>query len=337
MVFSSVLERVKNNTMVKNGLEVYGIAKEVYNLVNNPPAPQEGVRLNSVEELYVCAVNNVTEQSEKKIKSRLDYQVVHRSAQVCRRMKSVSIGVKRIIKKRINKTNDYLHTQYKRFKLVLRSGYIMCRDQILRSNLINSKKIKQLKIQLGNYQNKATSVAKDLYTKADSFIGFDECATLTKKVSSDCVSYTKEVSNNCLSYTKKVSDNVLNTASSIKNKAIEGKNILVDVTTNNLVSAYKIADYSFGFAKRAVSADAAAVKIAFNTNTALLVSYLMNLELEMYYSPDQSIKLFETLRNYANNGLSLLNETSDTVSQSSVFAHEDEGDALSIHHSAVHA
>lgn len=337
MVFNSVIERVRNNTMVKSGLEVYGIAKEVYNLVNNPSAADNEKRLNSVEEFYVCAAQKVTEHSEKKIKARLDYQVVHRSAQACRRVKSVSVGVKRVIKKRLNKTNDCLHVVYKRFKLLLRSGYIMCRDKIMMSDLVNSQKLRQLKIQLYNYQSKIHTIAKDVYTTADNFVGFEDCAAYTKRVSSDCISYTKKISTDCVLATKKVSNNVVNCGNSIKNKAIEGKNILVDVTANNLVSAYKIAGYSYGFAKQMVNADANALKIALDANRSLLLSYLKNLELEMYYSPDQSIKLFETLKNYASSGLSLLKETSDAVSHSSAMAHEEEADALSVSLNVVHA
>lgn len=311
MVFDSVIQRMKNNSMIKSGLEVYNIAKEVYSLVNNKTTSYDDSPLNSAEEIYVRATHKVTGRSEKKIKSRIDYKVVHHSAQVGRKIKSVAVGVKKVIKKRYSRGRDYVYTQFKKVQQIAHHGYLACKKRILESRMMNSERVKSLKIQLYHYQNKINMLATVLYTQIDNFVGFDDCAILARKVTNDIKGYVN----------------------SIKNKAIEGKNIVVDVTTNNVASAHKMAVYSYGFAKQIVQADALALKVAFDTNRSLLIAYLKNLELEMYYSPEQSIKLIETIKNYANNLLN--NETSDAVSHSS--AREENVIGLNNQTAVVHA
>lgn len=293
MVFDKVLEKVKNNTMFKSGLEVYSIAREVYNLVNSNNIEDVQKPLNSAEEIYVCAAQRITEQSEKKIKSRIDYKVVHQSAMACRKVKSVAVSAKKMIKKRYNRAKEFVLNKYRMAKDIACTGYSSCKRRFMASRFMTSKKMQKLKVQLYNSQNKVTTMASKLFTQVDNFVGFKDVMKYAKKVTNDTKNY----------------------GLTIKNKAIEGKNIIVDLTTNNIVSASRMAVYSYGFAKQMVQADAQAMKMAFDTNRTLMMAYLKNLELEMYYSPDQSIKLIETFKQYANG---LLNkENSDAVTESS--------------------
>lgn len=176
---------------------------------------------------------------------------------------------------------------------------------------MNSENVKNLKIQLYHYQNRINLLATAIYIQVDNFVDFDDCAM----------------------YAKKVTNNVTAYANVIKSKAIEGKKIIVDVARNNIASAHKVVVYSYGFARQMVQADALAVKNAFDTNRSLFIAYLKNLELEMYYSPEQSIKLIETIKQYVNCFLN--NMTSNVVYRR--LAHEEEVDRINLQTAEVHA
>jgi len=294
-----MFERVKNNSMIRNGMEIYSIAKEVYNIVNNKESTDMNKSLNSAEEIYVAAVHKVTETSEKKIKSRPDYKIVHYGAQTYRKVKSVARGTKKIMKKRFNKVKTFISARVKEVNTLLKRVYSSCKRRFLDNKLMRSERMKNLKLQLKLYQTKTNDLASEIYKQVDNFVGFEECKNYASKLSNDVITYVNGA----------------------KNKVVESKNVIVDVASNNIASATKMANYSYYFMKQMVDADVQALRIALDTNKSLLIAYLKNLELEMYYSPDQSIKIIETLKQYAN--VILKNNTSDTVSQSSAHVHED--------------
>ena len=305
MVFDRVLERMKNNTMVKSGLEVYSIAKEVYNLVNNDTSSGATKQFQSAEEIYVCAVHKVTDRSEKKIKSRIDYKLVHYTAQTYRKIRSVSRTIAKKIKKRYNQLKSSAAARVKSVNMMIRRGYSACKERFLESRLMRSEMLKNLKIKFYHYQNRASVLAKNIYTQVDSFIGFNDCNQYARKVTSDIKTY------------------YIN----FMDKAVDKKNVLVDITTNNIASASKMAIYSYDFAKKVLMADLQAFMTAVDTNKTLIFTYLKNLELEMYYSPDQSIKIIETIKQYANGILN--KDASDSVSHSSAQAREEDANGIS--------
>lgn len=293
MIFNKFYERVKNNAMVKSSVEVFHIAKEVYSLVNEQEMDDSEKTFKSVEDVYVSAAQKVTGYSEKKVKARLDYRIVHNGAQIYRKARSTARSTNKIIKKKYNKTKSYISTHFKNIKTMTTRNYSEYKEKLLESRFMRSERVQNLKTYLYNCQNKIYALAKEIYNQLDSFVGFQECKQYSKKLSADIICY-------------------LNSA---RNKVIDGKNTLVDVASNNFSSASKIAIYNYEFIKQIMKADVDAMLVAMDTNKKLLLAYLNDLELEMYYSPDQAIRVIETIKHFAN-GI-LQNHASDTVSNSS--------------------
>ena len=293
MIFDKVFAKMKNTSMIRNGIEVFNIAKEVYNIVNKTEPIESNKTLISAEEIYVAAVQKVTQRSEKKIKAQIDYKVVHYSAQTFRKTQSIARSTKKIIKRKYNGVKNTLHTRINQIKGVSSCGYTNCKRKLLNSHMMRSEFMKSIQNQLIYLKMKSYTFVKEIYKQIDNFVGFDEC---------------KQIIKNLISNIKNRFDQTLKIITSAKNTT-------VNIFKNNMTSTSKVAIYSFEFTKRILQADIQALSAAIDTNKELLLGYLKNIELEMYYSPDQSIRLVETLRKYAT--IILNGESSEAVPHSS--------------------
>lgn len=270
MVFNSMLETVKNTTVVKSGFEVFSIAREVYNIVNEDTDVPE----KKAEQIYLQAASRVTKQPEPELQQRVDYKLVRQTSRTVRTATNNVRAARRRLREKTTALRKETIARFRELVELLKEKMAIVKERVNESGLWESERLKTVISNLKTAKQTVLVYSQLVYKQVDEFVDFESCYKQADELSEKCLDLYKRV----------------------KEVSVEGKNTIVDICSKNASSLSETVYYNYEYAKKSVSTDFGSFKEALQANRELFLAYVKNLDLEMYYSPEKSFKLVESLR-----------------------------------------
>ena len=120
---SSSLKNLKKNSIISNGLEIYSIAKDVYETVKNEkieisknPENSKNLEKTKIEDIYFSSTKKLTNLENEKIEKRLDYKIMKNLGQNSRKVVYLSKKAKIALQSRISELQNLASKSLKNLK-----------------------------------------------------------------------------------------------------------------------------------------------------------------------------------------------------------------------------
>lgn len=259
-----MLEKVCRNKVVASGLEVYNIAKEVYNLVNSNTSAQD-----TAEDIYLTATKSVTNKPADAITKRLDYKAVKATATKYRTLKT-----------KINSCRNAIHNSCTKVKEQSLKGLRWCFEQLKmvytrfkecskQTWLYKTRGVQFFVLRLQRLRNRlATITSKFNKTNTDG-IGFDEL----RDRSMQALKTLNAMIKNSIAY-------------------------FFNTIAQNDESIKETANYSYQAARNGLKTNWQMFLDTLRNQERLLIKFFNDMEFEVYYGRGKSIKLVDTVKEY---------------------------------------
>jgi hypothetical protein len=306
-----LVDRIKKTRIVKESLEVISIASETYQLYKKDMilAKSEQVPIRKAEDLYFEAATKVTHQKPKQIHTRLDYRTIAFSAENFRKAKNISTLSFNELTERLSNFVDSGMISFKQFLEIIEVKY----DSLKSKYAYSINRSKAILKNLGTEMNFFRSFLLD--TLSQMLVNFFDKLSLGQAYESVCLvaktsfnffnlyahsvqSYTKGVLNDIgeylLSFTilKSAKAYLTNEIDNIRTSWIYFSKVL----NKNEVSLLLLKDYVFDKLVTSFDSNRKLIAIIFRENWKIIKSFFENLDFEVFYSPDDSVKLVKDTR-----------------------------------------
>ena len=259
-----MLDKVRTNGVISRGVEIYNIAKEVYNVVNSDKGNQD-----SAEDIYMTAVETITKDSPEAIDKRIDFRAVKATATNLRALRSRAGKYKARAQQKISELRKRAIEILKWGFAELKSIYIRFRVIIFQSKVCNSKRIRPLVAKLRELKTRLPDIQNKIDRKQFDNLNVD----ILKDKSLKALQTLKLMIKSSIGY-------------------------FLSTVAQNDESIKEMASYSYQSARKGISANWSLFVKTLKTNEELLLKYLNDIELEFYYGPGKSIKLADIIREY---------------------------------------
>lgn len=260
---SSSLETIKKNTIVSSGLEIYSIAKEVYETVKNEPEEKS----QKIEEIYLTSTQKLTNSKITKIKKRIDYRIVKVFGEKSRLARELKNSSKKVLKEKIENLNKLIKISYESLKenfTVLSAFLKINLEKLFKSS---PQIFKDLLESLQNYSGKFMNFNSSIFKKIQKTLKLTEILNSSEKKLSEL---KKLLSSNLKSSFEAVVEN----KKSLKNLFL----------------------FSFNHLKLFFSQNWTVLQDVIEINGDLIKSFFKKLEFDVYYSKNECFKPVNAIR-----------------------------------------
>lgn len=303
----SIFDRVKQNKIVKESLDLVGIVSEVYQIYKTDlkqTTPTSSAK--PIEEVYFQACSSITHQKDEDIKSRPDYRAIEFSAKNLREARAHSSqNLQKVnqkvteIKAKVSKAagNAKEIAQVKIDSAKTRFNFVKNRASVVAKNI-------QYEVQQSarhSYERLAELVANILNS---NFVS-DSYANLTKNIArlKEAIGFsllmakniTLDLIQNCAS--KLNASDLYNSArKTVSSEVSNIKQVFQYIQTTirkNEESLQSLRKYTGDYNSNSIAKNKKLIYLLFLENWKMVKCFFGNLDFEIFYSPKDSFKVVE--------------------------------------------
>lgn len=305
-IVSNLFNKVKQNKLVAESMTIYQIATEVYQTVRKDTEPE---KVQPMEKLYLDACVHVTKTTHKEAAQRPDYKAVAFTFKNARKVQEKSkeqVGKLYETSKTLRRN---LHNQKESLQTSLSIKFSGASKKLASVQNYTAGLVKVARVELSE---KLSAVQARIYDAYDSMMSSDMFIKMSDKIR-EKVKFARDVfmftvlTGRDLVYAsaswmkdKLASYPIYDTLCTMTSNQLQtlkkGYNYAAGTFMNNEKAALEMFNYNYNAAAHAFDQNKKVAHLFYIENKKSLSTYFKNYEMEVFYSPENSVKVFEFLR-----------------------------------------
>lgn len=305
-IVSNLFNKVKQNKLVAESMTIYQIATEVYQTVKRDTELEKN---QPMEKLYLDACVNVTKVNHKQAAQRPDYKAVAFTFKNARKVQEKSKEQVGKLYENSKTLKRHLQNQKDRLQTSLSVKLSSAKKQLAGVQNYAGALVKIVSVQMSE---KLSDVQARIYDAYDAMVNSDYFVRMSDKIR-EKVKFARDVfmftilTGRDLTYAtatwmkdKLASYPIYETLSTMaynRLQSLKGAyNYAAGTFKNNEKSALEMFNYNYNAAAHAMEQNKKVAHLFYIENKKSLMSYLKDYEIEVFYSPKNSVKVIEFLR-----------------------------------------
>lgn len=267
-LISDIFGRVKKIGVVQNSLNAAQIAVETFQMVKKDFEQPSDKPSSLIEDIYLNASQKVTGQDEEHVKDSIDYKAVAFLGKTGRKARKIAYSGYDRAKASANKVKSLVNP-------------LECAPIKAGMNVVNAvgcavNKVRHCVTIIAKIVKEATT---NLISHAKHFVSEKYEKLTDLLLSFDFVKSAKDKLENLRDSLKSRTNFATETCAKNFESAVEQKDIAKQTFLNFFRNNYNL------------------FMLSFRSNRDLLVNFLKNYDLELFYGPDKSVKVFKPVKN----------------------------------------
>ena len=305
-IVSNLFNKVKQNKLITESMTIYQIATEVYQTVRRD---NELEKDHPMEKIYLDACVHVTKTTHKEAAQRPDYKAVAFTFKNARKVQEKSKEQVGKLYENSKTLRRNLQNQKESLKTSLSVKFSGARKQLASLQDYTAGLTKVARVEISE---RLSSVQARIYDAYDSMINSDIFVRMSDKIR-EKVKFARDVfmftilTGRDLTYASVtwVKDklaayplykNLSTIAASQLQTLKSGYNYAAGTFRNNEKAALEMFNYNYNAAAHALEQNKKVAHLFYLENKKSVSNYLKDYEVEIFYSPKNSVKVVEFLR-----------------------------------------